>query len=116
MAKPYSMDLRRRVIAEVDRGAKPAEVAQRFQITERTVWNWLALREQTGEIAPRQGDVGPECMLEEHRERILQSVRDDPGQTLAQRQAQLALPGCVATLWSALRRWGVTLKKSPQGC
>lgn len=116
MAKAYSLDLRERVIAEVDRGTKPAEVAERFQITERTIWNWLSLREQTGQLFPRQGDVGPDCVLEVHRERILQSVQDDPTQTLAQRQSQLALPGCVTTLWNALQRWGITLKKSPHGC
>jgi transposase len=110
------MDLRRRVVAEVDRGAPPAEVAERFQVRERTIWNWLALRKETGQLAPRQGDVGPTCLLEEHREQILQSVRDDPGLTLAQRLTQLRLPGCATTLWNALQRWGVTLKKSPQSC
>ena len=116
MPTPYSMDLRRRVVSEVDRGTPPAEVARRFQVAERTIWNWLALRKETGQLAPRQGDVGPDCVLEQHRERILQSIRDDPGLTLAQRQTQLQLPGCATTLWNALRRWGITLKKSAQSC
>jgi transposase len=116
MPKPYSLDLRVRVIAEVDRGTRPAEVARRFEISERTVWNWLALRSKTGALNPRQGEVGPDCVLEGHRQRILQSVQDDPALTLGQRRAQLSLPGCVSTLWNALQRWEVTLKKSPQGC
>jgi transposase len=116
MPTPYSMDLRRRVVAEVDHGSPPAVVARRFQVAERTIWNWLALRKETGQITPRQGDVGPECVLEPHRERILKSVQDDPGLTLAQRQRQLGLPGCATTLWNALQRWGITLKKSAESC
>jgi transposase len=116
MPTPYSMDLRRRVVSEVDRGTPPAQVAQQFQVAERTIWNWLALRKETGQLAPRQGDVGPDCILEVHRQRILKSVQDDPGLTLAQRQMQLGLPGCATTLWNALRRWNVTLKKSAHSC
>jgi transposase len=116
MAKAYSLDLRERVIAAVDGGTKPAEAAERFRVTERTIWNWLSLRKQTGQLAPRQGDVGPDYVLETQRERILQSVQDNPAQTLPQLHRQLDLPGCVSTLWNALQRWGVTLKKSPQGC
>lgn len=116
MAKAYSLDLRERVVAAVDRGENPAEVAQQFQITERTIWNWLALRKQTGDLKPRVGDVGPACVLEEHRERILRSVAEHPDDSLSERRQQLNLPGCLMTLSNALRRWGITHKKSPQGC
>jgi transposase len=116
MPKPYSMDLRQRVVAEVDRGTPPPEVAKRFQVAERTIRNWLHLREQTGDLTPRHGDFGPDYILEENRERILQSVQDDPNLTLAERQTRLPLPGCATTLWNALQRWGITLKKSAQSC
>ena len=111
MAKAYSMDLRERVIARVDEGLKPAEVAQQFGVSERTIWDWLSLRKQTGDVKPRQEKFGPDPLLDEHRERIVQSVNEHPDLTLAQRQAQLNLPGSAATLWSALKRWGITFKK-----
>lgn len=116
MAKPYSLDLRVRVIEEVDRGTDLKEVARRFSVTERTIWSWLALRKRTGGLEPKRGNVGRPQALEEHRERIVRSVRSDPGKTLAQRQAELHLPGCSSTLWCALKRWGITLKKSPARC
>ena len=116
MARAYSLDLRERVVAAVDRGEDPAEVAQQFQITERTIWNWLALRKQTGELKPRVGDVGPELKFEPHRERILKSVAEHPDYSLSERRKQLNLPGCLMTLRLALARWGVTFKKSPQSC
>lgn len=112
MAKAYSTDLRERVIARVDEGLKPAEVAKQFDVSERTIWNWLALRKQTGDVKPRQRESGKPCLLEEHRDRILQSVQEHPGLTLPQRKSQLGLPGSPVTLWKALRRWGITFKKS----
>ena len=113
MPRPYSLDLRVRVVAAVDGGLKPAEVAEQFRIAERTIWSWLALRNETGELKPREGDVGPACKLDEHRERILKSVAEEPDLTLPERQQKLNLPGCAVTLWNALRRWKSTLKKSP---
>jgi transposase len=112
MAKPYSRDLRERVMARVDEGHKPAEVARQFSVSERTVWDWLALRKQTGTLDPRQQKFGPDPLLKDDRERILQNVQEQPGLTLAQRQARLNLPGCPTTLWKALKSWGITFKKS----
>jgi len=115
MAKPYSRDLRERVMARVDEGDKPAEVARQFGVAERTIWNWLSLRKETGTIEPRQKKFGPDCLLQVDRERILQNAREHPDLTLAQRQAQLNLPGCASTLWKALKDWGITFKKSYAG-
>jgi transposase len=112
MAKPYSTDLRERVMARVDDGHKPAEVARQFGVSERTVWDWLALRAQTGTIQPRQRKFGPDSLLKDVRERILQNVQEHPGLTLAQRQTQLHLRCCTTTLWKALKAWGITFKKS----
>lgn len=115
MPRPYSVDLRERVLAAVDEGHAPGDVAVQYQISERTIWNWLALREETGKLAPREGDVGPACKLEEYREQILKSITQEPDLTLLERQQKLQLPGCLTTLWNALLRWGITLKKSPPG-
>jgi len=112
MAKPYSNDLRERVLDRVDEGHKPVEVARLFSVSERTIWDWLALRKQTGTVDPRQQKFGPDPLLKEDRERILQSVLEQPGLTLAQRQTQLNLSGCPTTLWKALKSWGITFKKS----
>lgn len=113
MPAPLSMDLRVRIVAAYDAGETPAEVAQAFSVTERTVFNLLALRKETGRVEPRPGQVGPKPKLDQHREKIVQTIRNKPGLTLEELRTQLGLPGCLSTLWNALQRWGITLKKSP---
>ena len=113
MAKPYSVDLRVRVMAAVDGGESVDEVAERYAVTARTIWSWLALRKQSGGIEPRQGAVGPQPMLDEHREKIVAAIEASPSLTLDELRERLALPGCRTTLWKTLERWGQSLKKSP---
>lgn len=113
MAKAYSVDLRWRVIAAVDGGESVDEVADRYEVTARTVWNWVALRRATGGIAPRKGAVGPKPKLEDQREQILSAIQASPSLTLDELRERLSLPGCRTTLWAALVRWGQSLKKSP---
>ena len=112
MARPYSLDLRVRIIAAVDAGAAPVDVAEQYQVSERTIWAWLALRVESGGLAPREGDVGRPPKLEEYRDRILQTLRETPDLTLPELHAQLQLPGCLTTLWNTLAGGGITLKKS----
>ena len=49
--KPYSMDLREKVLAAVDRGESCASVARRFEISERTVREYRCRRDQ-GRLEP----------------------------------------------------------------
>lgn len=115
MPAPLSMDLRTRIVAACDAGDSPADVAQTFSVTTRTVYKLLAVRRETGSLQPRSGQRGPKPKLQEHRDAILQAIRKAPGTTLEELRTQLKLPGCLATLWVALRRWGITLKKSRAG-
>ena len=113
MGKPYSMDLRVRVMAAVDAGDSVDEAAEQFEVTARTIWSWLALRKETGGVAPRKGAVGPQPTLDEHREKIVAAIAASPSLTLDEMRERLELPGCRTTLWKSLVRWGQTLKKSP---
>jgi len=51
--KPYSEDLRWRVVAAVDGGTPRAEVARRFVVSVPTIKRWLKRRRETGDLAPR---------------------------------------------------------------
>lgn len=110
--RSYSRDLRVRVIAAVDNGEKRAEVARRFDVTLRTIVGWLALRKQTGDLKPRSAKRGPKPKLEDRREEILLALREDPNLTLEEIKTRLELPCCLQTIWNALFRWGIRLKKS----
>jgi transposase len=48
--KPYSKDLRVKVLTAVDRGMPRKEVAQVFGVSEPTIRRYLKLRRQTGDV------------------------------------------------------------------
>lgn len=115
MATALAKDLRVRVMGAVDAGMSAEKSAVKYQVSARTIYHWKALRRETGGLAPRAGKTGPKPRLAEDREQILAAVREDSAITLNDLRAKLELPVCVATLWLALRTWGLVLKKSAAG-
>ena len=115
--KPYSKDLRMRVVAACDRGMARKEVSRIFGVSEPTVRRYLRLRRETGDIEPRpvsgpparkgqmleaalpgQVSRNPDLTLKEHRELFY----DEHGTEVS-----------TATISRALKRLGLPLKKSP---
>ncbi len=112
MAAALSVDLRTRVMDDLDCGMSADAVAAKYSVSTRTVFAWKALRQETGGIAPRRGKTGPKPKLEPHRDSIMTAIRDNPDVTLNELKSQLNLPSCLQTLANALHRWGLALKKS----
>ena len=51
--KPYSKDLRIRVLAAVDGGTPREEVAKTFSVSAPSIKRWLKRRRETGDVAPK---------------------------------------------------------------
>ena len=51
--KPYSEDLRERVVAAVERGTKRSEVVETFAVSLPTLKRWVKQRRETGALAPK---------------------------------------------------------------
>src|SRR5918994_4935207 len=51
--KPYSKDLRLRVLSAVDAGTPRQEVATTFSVSVPTIKRWLKRRRETGDVQPR---------------------------------------------------------------
>jgi transposase len=51
--KPYSKDLRVRVLAAVDSGVSREEVAKTFSVSVPTIKRWLKRRRETGDLEPK---------------------------------------------------------------
>ena len=60
MARPYSMDLRERVAAAVERGGMSCHAAAaRFGVAVSTAVKWMQRHRRTGSVAPgRMGGAG----------------------------------------------------------
>jgi transposase len=51
--KPYSEDLRERVVAAVKRGTARSEVVEAFAVSLPTIKRWLKQGRETGDLAPK---------------------------------------------------------------
>jgi transposase len=51
--KPYSKDLRLRVLAAADAGEPREQVASTFSVSMPTIKRWLRRRRETGEVEPK---------------------------------------------------------------
>ena len=111
--KPYSMDLRVRVLADADAGLATKQLAEKYSVSPAWVRRLKQRRRETGQIEPRQGKTGPKPKLANHHQRLLQLVQDHPDATLESLRKHLGVSVSLSTIWLALKSAGITLKKSP---
>lgn len=78
MGRPYSMDLRDRVVASVrDEGLSRRQAAARFGVAESTAINWLKRVETTGSVAPGQiGGYKPRKIAGSHHDWAVRRCRE----------------------------------------
>lgn len=54
MAKAYGKDLRLKVLEAIENNSmKPDEVSEQFNLGRSTIYDWLALKAETGGVSPR---------------------------------------------------------------
>jgi transposase len=52
---PYSIDLRERVVAAIDKGMRKVTAAKTFNVSRRVVYKWIHLRKNTNSLAFQTG-------------------------------------------------------------
>jgi len=50
MAYGHPIELRARVMAALDQGMSPTQLAEIFTVSSKTIYNWIKLRKETGEL------------------------------------------------------------------
>jgi transposase len=109
MGKPYSMDLRERVVAAIEGGVSTRQAAVRFAIGIATAGTWARLKRTTGEVRPaKQGKP---------KDFILGALAEAPDTTLDEMVERLREERAVTVVrtavWKFLDRHGQTHKKRP---
>jgi transposase len=112
----YSMDLRERVLADLDEGLSKVAISRKFRVSTRWIYKLQKQWEVTGDIAPRRGKTGPKPKLAAHTERLLQLVEEQPDASLRELRDRLGVPVSIHAVWNALQRMGVTFKKGGTRC
>ena len=112
--KPYSKDLRLKVLAAVDAGTPREQVAKTFSVSMPTIKRWLKRRRETGDVQPRaipgrpsrKGvvlqswlpkhlEANDDLTLEEHRE----AFEEEFGQTVSTSTIGRAIAGLPDGGW-----------------
>ena len=116
MGKPYSQDLRERVIATVDCGTRVCATARLFLVSVSYVSRVLSRRRASGETTAHVGRAGRKPKLAPHDEAIRARVAAHPDATLGELQAWLAtereMKVSIGCLWNRLKFLDLPLKKS----
>jgi transposase len=113
--RPYSMDLRIRVLAALDAGDPTAEVAEAFTVSPAWVRRLAQRRRASGEVAPRTAKDTRVPKLAAHLPRIRELLAATPDMTPAELRAELRVAVALSTLWAAVRSLGYTFKRSYPG-
>jgi len=116
MGRPYSLDLRTRVVAAMAAGMSGREAAKHFSIGESTALRWARrMRELGSPQAKPMGGKRP-FALEAYRSRIITRLAEKPDLTLLALLAELKALGAMASsfaLWSIVANAGLSFKKKP---
>ena len=77
MGKPYSLDLRKRVVAAIEGGMSRNQAAKRFGVAISTAIGWMQRVEETGSVEPGQmGGHKPKAVSGDHAVWLSQRIRD----------------------------------------
>ena len=114
MPKPYSCELRVRVIETIEAGATRREAAEQFGISPSVVVIWAQRWEETGNISakPSGGSVSP---LEEHGEFLLELIAGQPDMTLDEVVAAMkkaGIAGSRTAVWRFYERHLLTYDRA----
>ena len=119
MGKPYSEDIRKRVVAAVVTGGLSCnQAAKQFGIGISTAIGWVRRLRETGSVAPgKMGGHKPKAISGEHRVWLLQRIRDRDF-TLRGLVAELAARGLKVdyrSVWEFVHAERLSFKKKRGG-
>jgi len=97
--RPYSLDLRERVLADCDAGMSTKQVAEKYRVCAAWVRRLKQRRRETGSIGPKVQRHGPLPRRPEHAEPVAEAI--EKTQTPPSRR-----PGSAMARSSAWRRSG----------
>lgn len=116
MTAPLSQDLRKRLVRAVDEGSSARAAAARFEVSISAAIKLVRRVRETGSTEPAQIGGYRKPLLAGHEAVLRELTVAKPGIRLAEISDELVRrgiePGCLTTIWSTLRRLGLTHKKT----
>jgi transposase len=111
--RPYSTDLRERILAAVERGEHSLrQLADLFSVSLSFLVRLLQRYRRTGSALPQPHGGGPTpCLDERAVQRLLDLVHEQPDATLRELRDRLGVPCHISTIARVLRRRRLSRKK-----
>jgi transposase len=115
--RAYSMDLRERVLAAVERGTPRREIVRTLGVSEPTIRRYLRLKRETGSVAPKPYPKRPFSIGQgvEQRRALWKQLEEHNDATLGRHcvlwERKQGVKVSISTMYRAIRRLGWTLKK-----
>ena len=118
MSKPYSEDLRERVVAAVEGGLSRRQAAEVFDVGVSSVIRWVQRFRSTGSVAAKPMGGDHRSLLTGERTWILERIDEAPDLTLEELRDELKARGVIVgygTVWRFFEREDITFKKKRAG-
>ena len=115
MARPYSQDLRDRVVGSVASGRICRATAALFGVSVASVVKWSQRWRASGSAAAKQMGGWRQLRLQREREWLLARIVEKPDLTLRAVVAELAergTPASYGAVWRFFKHEGITFKKN----
>ncbi len=109
MAKPYSLDLRERVLQYLEQFPDRNKASRLFQVSRSTIFRWLYRKKKEGHVKPLQRKYAFKRIDDLA---LTQYIADHPDQFLAEIAKNFGVT--PQSIFYALRRLNITRKKRPR--
>ncbi len=115
MPRPYSQDLRDRVIGAVEAGRSARSAARVFGVSASTAVKWVQRWRRTGSVAAKRMGGYKRSPLDARAELVLELIADDPDLTVEELRQALRERGISTgrgSVWRFFERHGISFKKN----
>lgn len=112
MVAAISLDLRKRILKACDKGGKTKAVADRFEVSADFVRKLKRQRRETGRIEALPKNSGPKPKLKAHEDKLRALIKAQPDATLEELRERLGVDVQLSTLWYAIDRLKLSVKKN----
>ena len=115
--KPYSTDLRTRIVQAVNNDNKPPEeVAKQFRISPASIYRYLQLHRDLNNLTPLKPTGRPRLIPAELEPALLEQIQANNDLTLVEHcklwKKRTGMTVSVTCMFESQKRLGVTLKKN----
>jgi transposase len=108
MTYGYSLDLRERVLAHRSQGHTLAQTSQVFNISRKTIYNWITLKKEGGDLKMRR--TGKRQVVKFEESKLREHIKSHPDAYLSEVASHFK--GSASGVCRALKRFRITRKKS----